>query len=296
MRVALAQLDARLGDVEANAARVRETMAAAAAQDVDLVVFPELYLSGYALAGDEDDTALDRHDVARLAPDRPAAVVGFREAAHNSAAYVQEGAVVHVQHKVCLVDYPPFDEHEKFAPGDELRAFDTDLGRQAILICNDAWHPAVPFLAREDGAEVLLMPSCSSGAVREAEAYWRGLTRFYARMLESYVVFVNRVGTEGAFAFWGGSHVVDPRGDVVVEAPRLDEALVVAEIDVERVAERRRELPLLRESRLDLLSDELTRLRNERRISLQFANSGGMTDARALDSRPDVVVRSTQGG
>src|SRR5438270_927101 len=120
-----------------------------------------------------------------------------------------------------------------------LRAFDTRLGRVAVLICNDAWQPFLPTFAAQGGAELLLVPAASSTAVPEAEPYWRELTRFYARMLECYVVFVNRVGEEAGFTFWGGSHVVDPLGAVVTEAPRLEESLLFADIDLGRVAVRR---------------------------------------------------------
>lgn len=261
MRIALAQLDATLGDVEANAASAREALIAAGAEGVDLVVFPELYLSGYALSGTGADCARTADEVAALARrPGPAAVIGFREASHNSAAYVESGHVVHVHRKVSLVDYAPFDEHELYEPGHELRAFDSPFGRLAILICNDAWHPSLASLAVQDGARVLLVPSCSSNAVPDAEACWRDLTRVYARLLECWVVFVNRVGTEAGFTYWGGSHVVDPYGEVTAEAPRAEEALVIADVDVARADERRRELPLLRRSRPDVLLAELERL------------------------------------
>jgi predicted amidohydrolase len=129
-----------------------------------------------------------------------------------------------------------------------------------VLICNDAWQPFLPTFAAQGGAELLLVPAASSTAVPEAEPYWRELTRFYARMLECYVVFVNRVGEDAGFTFWGGSHVVDPLGEVVAEAPRFDESLLFANVDLERVAARRRELPLLGEMRPELLRDELQRV------------------------------------
>ena len=184
MRIALAQVDSRLGDLDANTRRARQAVSDARAGGADLVVFPELQMSGY----------------------------------------------------------------------------DTALGRMAVLICNDAWQPFLPSLAVHDGAEILLMPACSSTAVREAEPYWRELTRFHAKMLECFVVFVNRVGDEEGFTYWGGSHVVDPWGEVVAEAPRHEEALVFADVDLERVAARRSELPLVGDPRLDLLRAELARL------------------------------------
>jgi predicted amidohydrolase len=260
MRLALAQLDATLGDVEANEARVRAVLADAAAAGADLVVFPELYLSGYALHHAAGDSARSPEHVAALATSGPAALVGFHEPGHSSAAYVEHGVVVHVHRKLYLVDYPPFREDALFEPGGELRAFDTPLGRFAILVCNDAWQPFLPFLAVCDRAEVLLVPACSSDVVPEAEGVWRALTRHTARLHQCYVVFVNRVGAEPGFAFWGGSHVVAPTGEVVAEAPRLEEALLLVDLDLEEVARCRREPSLLGPPRLEFLRDELSRL------------------------------------
>jgi predicted amidohydrolase len=264
MQIALAQLDVRLGDLEGNARRARDAIAESRAGGAELVVFPELFLCGYALAGVVGETTRDAAAVASLAPDSTAAVLGFHERSgsetYNSAVYAAGGVPVHVQRKLYLVDYPPFDEGVLFTAGSELRAFDTPHGRLAVLICNDAWQPFLPFLAVRDGAQVLLMPASSSRAVPEAEEYWRELTRFYARMLQCYVVFVNRVGTEAGFVYWGGSHVVDPLGEIVAEAPVAVETLLLAEIDLGRVEERRRELPLLGEPRLALIQAELARL------------------------------------
>lgn len=300
MRLALAQLDARLGDVEANAERARRAIAEATAAGADLVVFPELYLSGYALRQLGPDvartTARTADEVAQLVGGP--ALVGFRERGRggqtpatsegdegtaeiplrpgpgapegtrpgsdpptfDSAAFVAGGRVLHVHRKLYLVEYEPFGETQLFAPGEALRAFDTPLGRLATLVCNDAWQPFVPFVATQDGARVLLVPSCSSTAVPEAEEYWRELTRFHARMLQCFVVFVNRVGRENGLTFWGGSHVIGPDGAVLAQAPRLEESLVYAELELERVERRREELRVVGDPRLDLLLTELARL------------------------------------
>ena len=261
-RIALAQVDVTLGDVAANEARARAALDDAAAREVELVVFPELQLSGYKL-GSEHTTAIEVDELPVLG-DGPAALFGFHEregsAAYNSAAYLEAGKVVHVHRKLRLVDYGPFDERQVFVPGDTLRAFDASVGRVATLICNDAWQPALPWLAVEDGARMLLIPAASSTFMPEVERYWRDLTRFYAQMLECFVVFVNRVGEEQGLTFRGGSHVVDPQGVVVAEAPRFEEDLLVVDIDLAHVEECRRTMPFVDDQRIDVLHAELGRL------------------------------------
>jgi predicted amidohydrolase len=261
MRIALAQLDSRVDDVDGNASRARDAVAKARADAADLIVFPELQLSGSATAVHDASTTVEE---AAAVADGIAAVVGFDERdgerRYNSAVYVEGGVPLHVHRKVYLVDYPPWNEDAYFSSGVSIRAFNTALARSAVLICNDAWQPFLPTLAVQDGAEMLLVPSASSTAMPNVEEYWCALTRFYARMLECYVVFVNRVGEEGEFEFWGGSHVVDPLGEVVAEAPRFEEALLVVDVDLERVAARRRELPLVGALRPELLRAELERL------------------------------------
>jgi predicted amidohydrolase len=273
-RVALAQIDCVLGDVEENARRAREQIALARAQDCDLVVFPELSLTGYALGAVTDDVALEPDDetLAALADDAEdlGVVVGCveqgRVQTYNSALFLERGSVVHVQRKTYLPTYGRFEEHKHFTPGHALRAFDSRLGRLAILICNDAWQAPLAFLAVHDGARVLLVPACSSlqaGAgtdPAEIERDWQDLLRFHARFLQAYVVFVNRVGEEAGLRFWGGSQVVDPWGRVIAQAPHGEPALLTAELDLGAVRRRRRELPLLKEARLGLLARELDRL------------------------------------
>jgi predicted amidohydrolase len=136
----------------------------------------------------------------------------------------------------------------------------------ATLICNDAWQPQLPFIAVHDGAQVLLIPTSSAQSLfpqhYDSESYWRDLTRFYGRMYQSYVVFVNRVGSEEDLHFWGGSHVVDPWGEVIGEAEDGETVLLV-DIDFGQVRRRRREVPLVREARLALLEREIHRLVDE---------------------------------
>jgi predicted amidohydrolase len=266
--MALAQIDCALGDVAENTRRAKEVVARARSQGADLVVLPELTLTGYTLGRVSDDVSrsVDDPEIVELAQqaDGLGCVVGFAEAGrvhtYNSAAYLEGGAVRHVHRKLYLPTYDIWEERKHFTPGDAMRAFDTDIGRVAVLICSDAWQPALAVVAVQDGARVLIVPANSTARRPEIQAEWRDVNRFYARMLETYVVFVNRVGTEGELSFWGGSHVYDPWGELVAEAPADEPALLMAELDLAGVRRRRREMPLVKEARLALLSRELERL------------------------------------
>jgi predicted amidohydrolase len=274
LRVALAQVDCVLGDVEENARRAREQIARARSEGADLVVFPELSLTGYAIGGVTEDVAMTLDDpvVAGLAAatEGIAAVVGCVESGrvqtYNSALFLDGGAIVHVQRKTHLPTYGRWEEHKHFSQGTALRAFDTRLGRLAMLICNDAWQAPLAYVAAHDGARMLIVPACSSLEAAagtdpaELERDWGDLLRFNARFLQAWVVFVNRVGEEAGVRFWGGSRVVDPWGRIVVEAPRGEAALVHADLELNAVRRRRRELPLLKEPRLGLVRREIDRL------------------------------------
>jgi predicted amidohydrolase len=272
MQVALAQIDCVLGDTDENLRKAKEVVAMARERGVDLIVFPELSLSGYALGELDDDVAIeaDSKPISSLAEDagEMAVVVGFCEEGqrfqnYNSAAYLEGGVLRHLHRKLYLPNYRIYEERKHYNPGQSMRAFDTRLGRMAILICNDAWQPFLPFIAVQDGAQVLIIPADSGSypypELLDTKDYWRGITRFYARMLESYVIFVNRVGKQDEIVFWGYSHVVDPWGTVVAEGPLHEEALITADIDLGDVR-RRREVPLVKEARLALLARELNRL------------------------------------
>lgn len=277
MRITLAQVPSALGDVAANLERAAEAVAQGGRESSDLVVFPELFLTGYALGQVDDDVAMSADDprLARLSTLAAGTdvLVGFYEDglgvhSYNAASYFADGARVHTHRKLYLPTYDVFEERKHFSPGQSMRAFDTRNGRFATLICNDAWQPHLVFLAVQDGARVLLVPTSSSQSrfpeQYDSRTYWQDITVFYARMFQCFVVFCNRVGDEGELLrFWGGSHIVDPWGKIVCALPADEEAVVTAEIDLAMVRKRRREVPLVREARLGLLAREANRLAEE---------------------------------
>lgn len=276
MRIALAQTDCRLGDVDANAADAARTVEKAAAEGADLVVFPELALHGYALGHIGEDRSIPATDprITRLTEAGPDVVIGFHEdggaRTHNSAVHLsREHGRVHLHRKLYLPNYLQWEERKNSSPGQSLNAYDTAHGRMATLVCNDAWQPVLPWLAVQDGATVLIVPTNSATTATpepqsmDTAEYWRELIRYTARMQQTWVVFVNRVGEEAGARFWGGSQVVDPHGRVVAQAPLWEESLTVVDIDVPAATRARRRVPLVAEGRLGLVNRVVDRLIRE---------------------------------
>jgi len=277
MRITLAQTESVLGEIDENLERAHEIIRAAGREHSDVVVFPELFLTGYNLGRVDKDVTLSTHDkrllaLGTIAPETDVLIGLYEDGLgvhnYNAAAYYDADKLVHAHRKLYLPTYDIFEERKFFSPGQTLRAFDTRQGRVATLICNDAWQPHLAFLAVQDGARVLFVPTSSSQSrfpeQYDSKTYWRDITVFYARMFQSFVVFCNRVGDEAEhLRFWGGSHIVDPWGRVVCELPDQEEAIVTCEIDLAMVRKRRREVPLVREARLGLLAREATRLAEE---------------------------------
>ncbi len=278
MRVTLAQVESRLGDIAANLERAQEVVASAVEESSGLIVFPELFLSGYSIGDVDADLSLRPDDprIEKLARQAGPAglLVGFVESGargphtYNSTVFYQDGRLVHVHRKLYLPAYAPFEERNYFSPGPTMEAFPVDPDtRMAVLICNDAWQPQLAFLAAQDGAKVLLVPAASAQSRfpehYDSHEYWHDITHFYGRMFQVYVVFVNQVGTEGPLHFWGGSHVIDPWGNVVAEASQGVEQLLTLDIDLAEVRRRRRQVPLVKEARLGLLQREIGRLLHE---------------------------------
>lgn len=278
MRITLAQVAPRLGDIDANIATASTVIAKAKEARSDLVVFPELYLSGYSLGVIDEDVSIPVDDprivdLARQAGDT-GLHISFAESprrsphVYNSAAYYEGGELVHVHRKLHLPTYSIFEERKHFTPGQSLRAFPVGAGTtMSTLICSDAWQPPLAFIATQDGARALIVPAAGSQSRfpehYDAGEYWHDITRFYGRIYQLYVIFTNRVGVEGDLRFWGGSHVVDPWGHIVAQAATYEEELLTVDIDLSEVRNRRRRMPLIKDARLGLIQREISRLVDE---------------------------------
>ncbi|MFL5673695.1 MAG: nitrilase-related carbon-nitrogen hydrolase [Chloroflexota bacterium] len=293
LTIALAQIAPRLGALETNLATHHALLDEARARGADLVVFPELGLTGYQLQDLASEVAMRLDDVrlGRLAAATRglSAIVSFVEesADHRlfiAAALLEDGEIAHVHRKLFLPTYGLFDERRFFGAGDLLRAVPSRLGVGiGIGICEDFWHLPVPQLLALDGAQVLVNVSSSPGrdlaATNEVglgtATSWRTLMRTYAQLTTSFVVFCNRVGVDESISFWGGSEVIDPSGRALFSAPLYDEALYTVEISTADIRRERIALPLLRDERPELNARELERIIAERAGLASDSTSAG---------------------
>jgi len=281
-RIALAQIAPKIGALDENVARHLRLIDEARAGGADLVVFPELGLTGYQLQDLAAEVAMGPEDprlaaLAAATRDLSAIVSFVEEAADHrlfiSAALLEDGEVRYVHRKLFLPTYGLFDERRFFAAGDRLRAVPSRLGVGiGIGICEDFWHLPVAELLALDGAQILVNVSSSPGrdlaATNEVglgtATSWRTIMRSYAQLTTSFVVFVNRVGIDESIAFWGGSEVIGPNGAAVFSAPLYDEGLFMAEIALGDLRRERIALPLLRDERPELIEREFARVIAER--------------------------------
>jgi NAD+ synthase (glutamine-hydrolysing) len=278
LRIGLAQIAPRLGDLEANLERHHALIADARGGGVGLVVFPELGLTGYLLQDLASEVAmrLDDPRLAELAAETTdlSAVVSFVEesADHRlfiAAALIEGGRIRHVHRKLFLPTYGLFDERRFFAAGDVLRAVPSRLGvGVGLAVCEDFWHLSVPQVLALDGAQIMINVSSSPGrdlaATNEVglgtATSWRTIMRTYAQLTTSLVVFCNRVGVEESVSFWGGSEVVGPSGRPIFSAPLYDEGMFIVDVDIRDIRRERIGLPLLRDERPELEVRELERI------------------------------------
>jgi len=260
LRIGIGQIEAEAADVEGNLDRIAAMADRAESAGVGHLVLPELALTGYltdrrfaSASVRLDGAPMDRlRELSR----RVAITTGFIEETpasifHNSAVHLEDGRVRHRHRKIYLPTYGIFDERRYYGPGWEVAAFDTAAGRMAILICGDAWHLPLAYLAANDGADVLLILAASSNEglteTTPCSRAWHWMCCSYALTLSCFVVFANLAGSADGHTFWGGSFVAGPDGNVIAESETSREDLVVADLDFATLREQRIRLPFRRD-------------------------------------------------
>jgi NAD+ synthase (glutamine-hydrolysing) len=244
MRIALAQIDPTVGDIDGNVAKIAEWIDRARDAGAELAIFPELCLPGYPA----EDLYLKRHFVeanrraiAELASGvtgltalvgfaEPAAVAGDFRHAHNSLAVLADGDVRGVYRKNLLPNYAVFDEQRYFIPGTEPMTIEVAGQRVGLTICEDCWVEGPPAQTEADqGAKLIANPSGSPyhrGKGREREAMFARRARAYG----TYFAFCNLVGGQDELIFDGQSLVVGPDGELIARAAQFEEELLLCDV------------------------------------------------------------------
>ncbi|MFO7714823.1 nitrilase-related carbon-nitrogen hydrolase [Desulfosarcina sp.] len=281
MKVGVYQTDPVLLDVKTNLEATIEKIEAAKAQGVDLVVFPELSLTGYFVRERYHEASLrmDSPEIQRLAKATrgTAAVVGFIEESpalnfYNSALVAVDGEIRFAYRKLNLPNYGVFEERKIFATGKKVRVFRHKGLTIAPFICNDLWHPSLPYLGVTQKADIFItMFNSSRGSMGDEFSNiesWNIINRFYSRVFGVYNLCANRVGCEvfedlrsddgertdevpavvddNPFRFWGGSEIINPFGQAITTAALFDPDAIFADISRDLVRKKRIMLPYLR--------------------------------------------------
>lgn len=192
-------------------------------KSADVVVFPELALSGYLLQDKLYEDAWKIEELSDLKKASEACDIAIGAAlwdngkVYNSALYFSQGALLHVHHKNHLPTYGMFEEGRYFSAGDEIASFQTPYGNAVMVICEDLWRAeTIAAIASSDAEVVYVLAASPARDFTEEginiESQWDALLKSTALLSHNYVVFVNRVGFEDGLGFWGGSRVISPMG------------------------------------------------------------------------------------
>ena len=278
MKTHLVQMAPRLGDVRANLDRHLEALARARAEGVELVVFPELSLTGYTLKDLVPDLALtpSRSPLFRELLDAArgmSVVVGFVEERedepglfYNASAFLAEGRVVHTHRKVFLPTFGMFEEAKFFAQGRDIRPFRAPFGRAGMMICRDFLQYGSSYLLFAGGAEVLIVPSAAPGRGVagewgfETSRMWELMGEAISHFSTVFVLYCNRVGSEDGAVFAGGSFMYDPTGKRLARAPDLDEDVLACDLDLGLVRDVRKRWTFKRDERPEIILHALERI------------------------------------
>ena len=301
MKVAVYQTSPALLDLKANLEGVISKIHQGREKGAHLIVFPELALTGYFVGQKYHKVALkmDSKEIKQLASATKgtAAVVGFIEESqsmnfYNSALVAVDGEILFAYRKLNLPNYGVFEERKYFSHGKQIPVFRLNDFTIAVLICNDLWHPSLPYLGVCQKADVFVTIFSSSEGAMGSEfsniESWGIINTFYSRIFGIYNICANRVGVEEweekrsllaaetaelisvddpdqlpqeqSFNFWGGSEIINPFGQQIAKAAFHKEDEIFAEISKDLLRRKKILLPYLRDDDPHFTYRELQRI------------------------------------
>jgi predicted amidohydrolase len=277
MRIALAQIAPHLGNIKKNIGLHLEAAEKARREKADLIVFPELGLTGYKLRDLVETVALDPgrsphlRELKSLSREIPL-VVGFVEERpeakglfYNSAAFLAKGRILHIHRKVFLPNFGMFEEARFFAPGGHFGTFSSPFGPAGMMICRDFLHLNAGYLLFAGGSELMITISAAPGrGLGEEKGFassrmWELMGESMSFFTTSIVVYCNRVGGEDGMTFAGGSFVYGPSGKLLAQAPYFEKHLLLAEVDSGAVRKARKTWPWKRDDKPEITLTSLQR-------------------------------------
>ncbi len=240
MRITLAQIAPKLS--RSNLRRIEEIVEQNA-DNSDLIVFPELALSGYLLQDKLYEDAWNTQELQTLAKlsQKSDIVVGAalreKKVFKNAALYFSGGALLSRHDKVHLPNYGMFEEARYFSAGSEFESFQVNDKRVSMLVCEDLWSAKMHARLFEEDPDLIVVIAASPARGFEEEGLliqkqWYSLLNAAALNSKSKVVFLNRVGFEDGLGFWGGSCVVDEQTRILAQLPKYEETIQTFQIDL----------------------------------------------------------------
>lgn len=276
MKISLAQIKPSLGNVKKNLELMITNIDKAIEEGADVIVFPELSLTGYLVKDMVPSVAIKINSVPEILlelSNKISIMFGAVEEDedfnfYNAAFYLEDGVVKHVHRKVYLPTYGMFDEFRYFSKGDKFRSFETKHGRFGILICEDAFHPSSAYILKEDGAKYLFLLTNSPTRGGQSEIpsnlmTWETLSKTYSSLYGIFVIFAHRVGYEDGVNFAGESKIFNPFGEVVFKLPLFEECMGTFNLKVEELRRAKIYTPTHKNEDIYLTIRELTRIANK---------------------------------
>ncbi|NMC64599.1 MAG: hypothetical protein GYA53_00440 [Acidobacteria bacterium] len=284
MKVAIAQMSPVLGRVDKNLEIHLEFIEKAVKEKADLIIFPELSLTGYSLKDLVPEVALRPETSSIMARLLTASkdidlVFGLVEERtenpglfYNSAAYLTGGEIAHIHRKVFLPTSGMFEEARFFARGHDFMAFPTGSNRAGLLICRDLLHYSSSYCLLAGGAGLIIAISAAPGRGItdegsqgfESSQNWELIGKAISYFSSAYVIYCNRVGLEDGVTFAGGSFIYTPDGELCLKLPYLEAAFSIQEIDPDLIRKARKNRPYKRDDRPEVIWRSLGRLLREK--------------------------------
>lgn len=265
IKLALAQISCKPGDKKKNIKKIEDIVTKAKQQSAELVIFPELSLTGYTVRDQLYELAetIPGESIAileKLAKKTKTYIVfGMPELSektqatiYNTAVLIGPNGFVGKYRKMYLPTHSVFEEKRYFRPGYQAPVFETKLGRIGLIICYDIFFPEVSRLTRLNGAQLII---CISASPAVRRAFFETLTA--ARAIENtvFLAYVNLVGIENGLQFWGGSRLIGPNGKILVKAKYEEEDLVIGEVNYSDIRPLETFVPTLKDLRPELFGE-----------------------------------------